>query len=666
MNQSELIESAQDFPKNPAGEQRRWGVEIKAARDWFRVFQEKGEKVVDRFLDEERSGNGPESHLNLFWSNVITVRALLYGKIPRVDVDRRFTDPEDDEARVGGEMLERLLNSDIERDDDNYTLALTYALEDWTLPGLGQCRVRYEVETSETEGTEAILDESGAEMAPAIPPQTVKSWEEAQVDYVQWKDFLYSPCRAWSEVRWVAFRAEMTRDQLKDRFGEDLGKKVPMRSKMPEVPVAERAEGSVEDAWMRAEVWEIWCKEDRKVYWWASGMDIILDAKDDPLGLQGFFPCPKPLTTNTTTRKFIPKADFQLGQDLYNEIDELTTRIRLLESSVRVTGGYDAANVELGQMVTATAENKLIPIRNFASWMEKGGMAGAVAWFPIEPIVKAIEILSAKRQEKIALLFQVTGMSDIMRGQGVQPATATEQRIKAGFSSTRIQTKQDELARFATDVQKLRAEIISLHFDPQTIVDRSNVLRTADAQMAQQAVQFIKSDFFRYRLQVRPESISLPDTAQLKQEGVEFLGAFSQFMGSIQGSNPAMLPFLLEVLKWTMSRFKGAATMEGVIDRAISQFTQMLQQQAQQPPPPDPKMMAAIADAKAKMQQTQMDAQVSQMETQQKMALGQMEMRNKVMQNQLDLKKLQAQAQAEVLKERTGAGMQGLPPEGRV
>jgi hypothetical protein len=66
-------------------------------------------------------------------------------------------------------------------------------------------------------------------------------------------------------------------------------------------------------------------------------------------------------------------------------------------------------------------------------------------------------------------------MSDIMRGQASQQTTATEQSIKARFASVRIQSMQDEFARFCSDTQRIKAEIISKHFDKNTIIKRANV-----------------------------------------------------------------------------------------------------------------------------------------------------------------------------------------------
>jgi stress-induced morphogen len=104
-------------------------------------------------------------------------------------------------------------------------------------------------------------------------------------------------------------------------------------------------------------------------------------------------------------------------------------------------------------------------------------------------------------------------MSDIMRGQASQQTTATEQAIKARFASVRVQSMQDEFARFCSDTQRIKAEIISKHFEPQTIIERSNIMRTPDAQFAEQAVQLIKDKFSEYRITVNPDSVSLTDFA---------------------------------------------------------------------------------------------------------------------------------------------------------
>src|SRR5574341_638687 len=139
-------QSRNSFPTDAHGRARLWTKEFAAARTWLRDWHRDGNEVLDRFLDEHKR-NGEETHLNYFWANTITALAMLYGKMPpRTSVVRRHADPNDDLARVGAEMLERILNSDVERYDDSYQDALWAVLVDFLLPGFGNAKVRYKAD----------------------------------------------------------------------------------------------------------------------------------------------------------------------------------------------------------------------------------------------------------------------------------------------------------------------------------------------------------------------------------------------------------------------------------------------------------------------------------------------------------------------------------------
>jgi len=591
---AERIDSDQYSDETPEGIRNRWQLELDSANKDIEKWHKRGELVLKRFRDE-RGETDDGTKLNLYTSNVQTLQALLFGKTPQVDVARKFGDPNDDLARVGGETMERLLNCDIERDSDSYKRALTYALMDRLNPGAGIVRLRYVAEFGVEEVPAKIDPVTGVELAPGFKRE-VKTFEDVEVDHVNWKDFRWSPARVWHEVRWVAFKTDMGRRALIKRFGEK-GKTIPLiASKRTD---QDDSSAKQNDPWSRACVWEIWDKETETAYWIAEGFNQILDVKENPLQLDGFFPMPEPMLANITTSSLVPVPDYVLAQDLYTEIDELSAHIRLLTEAVKVSGVYDETLPGLDTLLSGPRRNKLIPVANWPSLTEKGGMQGAINFLPIDMVVNALTVLTQQRTERIALLFQVTGFSDIMRGQAMSNTTATEQAIKARFASVRVQAMQDEFARFASDVQRIKAEIISKHFDPQTIIERSNVLHTPDAQMAMQAVQLIKSKWFLYRVSVRPENVSITDYAALKGERTEFLQALTGFIQTALPAAQAMpgsLPELLECLKWGLAGFKGSSEIEGVLDRAIAKATEMASQPQQQKP--DPKLQAIALKGK--------------------------------------------------------------------
>ena len=645
------IETASQFQNDPTGWAARWNVEMSAAKDNQRKWTERADAIVKRFLDD-REGSPKmqgETRVNLFTANVQTLRALLYGKTPQVDVKRRFADPNDDVARVAGEILQRLLNTDIERDSDTYAEALENALSDRLLPGLGVVRCRYEAEFEDKENPAITREdpETGEmeELAPAYK-ESVKSYEYVDIDYVHWRDFRWSPCRTWDEVRWIAFRAPMTRDQLKERFPEhaDL---IPLSANRDKSKDTLQDASEKNQAWQRAEVWEIWSKEHRQVFWWVDGYDRILDIKDDTLGLDGFWPVPRPMFANLTTTQLMPTPDFVLAQDLYNEVDSVSSRITLLERAIAARGVYDKTSEEVKRVLSEAVANELIPADNYAMFKEKGGLQNVIDWLPIDLFVGALDKLREYRSELMALLYQVTGMSDIMRGQASGGATATEQALKAKFASVRVQEFQNEFARFASDAQAIKAEIVSKHFDPQSIVGASNVkfMAGADSQSIVQAVQLIKSEFYQYRVEVRPETVAMADMTAMKQERSEFLMAVATFLQSsapIGQGAPWAIPYLLQMLQWSMAGFRGGSTIEGVMDQMVISANQSLAQAAANPKP-DPEMMKAQAQLQFEQQKNQMEMQIKQMEMQMKQQEAQMELLAKRFGIELEAQKAQIQ-----------------------
>jgi hypothetical protein len=293
------------------------------------------------------------------------------------------------------------------------------------------------------------------------------------------------------------------------------------------------------DPLARCRVWEIWSKEKEAVYWFVEGAQETLDQKPDPLELEGFWPFPRPMFANLTTTKLLPTPTSSSRRTCTTG----STRWRAGSTCSRMRsaspGVYDSSNEGIQRLITEKGENALYPVNNWAIFAEKGGIEGAVSWLPLEMIVGALDKLRECRTEKIQLLFQVTGMSDIMRGQASQQTTATEQAIKARFASVRVQTLQDEFARFCGDVQRIKAEIITKRFDRNTILQQANVssCRRGISSSPRRRWSCSCPEGFDFRVTVNPDSISLTDFAALKQERMEFAQTLAgYFQGMIRSA----------------------------------------------------------------------------------------------------------------------------------
>jgi len=614
METNTRIESAKDFADTPQGMAQRWSAEIEASKKELEKFQEKADKINRRYLDKRDDWQEEQSRVNLFWSTTKVLLSLLYARPPRASVARSFLDADDDQARVAGQVMQRLLNRSFDDNVSDWDATVRQGIEDWLVVGMGQLWERYEVETVVEEIPAQLDPLTGEEIAPASTYERIVN-EDAPCDYVYWKDFFWSPARTWPEVRWVARRVYMTKDQLVKRFGEEIAKIVPTSSTKPK-DINDGQPGF--DVWSKAEVYEIWCKENKRVYWLAKGCEVILDYKDDPLGLDKFFPCPKPLIANVTSSNFMPRADYVFAEDQFNELDEINTRITWLTRAAKVVGVYDKSADGIQRMFNQAAENQLIPVDNWAMFSESGGIKGKVDWVPIDQVVNAIERLRQYRQDKTVQIYEVLGISDVMRGSSRASETATAQQIKAQFGSTRIQLMQFYIAEWITEALRIKAEIIAKHFQPETILQRSNILRTPDGQYAQPAIQLIKDEqLAEYRISIEADSMAAMDWAAERDAAVQFmqgLGAFISQVSPMAQAVPGAAPYLLRLLQWSVSKFRVSGEIEGILDQAIAQ----MQNAGMQPPQPSPLQQAEVAEKMAGAEERKAKALNTRMEAEQK------------------------------------------------
>lgn len=591
-------------PQDPASVLAQWNdywvKELASSKRWLRDFQGTGNKVEDRYLGLKSSGtmgsvdDGGTANFNIFWSNIQVILSAIFSRPPKPEINRSHLDPNDDVARVAATILRRIFEAQFMLPDTSPLLALKDAVQDRFVPGLGMVWVRYNMETEKVP-IEGLPPDP---MTGQQPQQEIITDEQAPLDYVRWDDFIFSPCRRWSECRWVARRHYFAEPELKARFPEHAGQ-IPKTARATRRNSGDQRDPIMQAPRDQATVYEIWDKEHKQVFWKAEGYEHILKNDGDILGLRGFFPCPPPLLATHGTRSMIPTPDYMMVRSQYNELEMLASRMVLLSEAVRVVGVYDKTSTELQRILGQTSINQMIPVDNWAMFAEKGGVKGAVDWFPLEMVVAALEKLTMRKAAVLQELYEIMGVSDLMRGMSVASETATAQKLKAQFGGARVAHTQSELNSFVTSAMWLMLEIVSKHWQPETIIKVSQIEQTSDREFAQPAVQLIKSSpDLIYRISVSTDSMSSPDWNEEKQQRTEFLQAMAQFIGMamplIQLEKKATI-FVIQILQWAATGFKAGAQIESVLDQALSTM-QMSVMQPKPPPVPTPEQLKDIAD----------------------------------------------------------------------
>ena len=627
-----------------------WHDQLDKATKVFDKWEKRGKKVVRRYRDERDAIEMPRMKFNILWSNISVLFPALYGRMAKPEVSRRYSD-QDPVGRLASTMLERVIEYEVTQFGD-FDSAMQGVVQDRLLPGRGTAWVRYEPiivnEQPELTGMPELNPDEGVEITNTEEIERVDS-AHSPVDYVYWTDFLHSPARTWDEVWWVSRWVYMTPEEGIERFG-DVFKNVPLQDQNDDVdsknPMTAKATYG-----KKAKVAEIWNKRTKKVCWVAKGYPQALDERDDPLELEGFFPCPKPLLATTTNGSMIPVPDYCEYEDQAQELDNLTQRIYLLVKACKAVGVFNAEFKELGRLFTEGVDNKLFPVTAWAAMSEKGGLKGAIDMMDTSAIIKTLQQLYQSREVVKQSIYEISGISDVLRGATNANETLGAQQLKANFGSLRLRATQGDVARFATDLFRIKAQIVCKFYPPELIVEMSGVMNTPEGQnpqLLQAAVQMLSNSTIRdFHIQVEADTLAQIDEQAEKQSAVEAIEAITGFLQNglpMVQQAPEMLPLFGEMLLFTVRRFRAGRSLESSIEQAMQALQQKAQMAQQQPPQQDPEMLKLQSEQQAEQMRLQAQAQSDQMKMQAQAQLEQVKA-------DFEMQMLQAQAQVDMQRE---------------
>ena len=696
---------------------KRWVQEIKFYETKAERWEERGKKILRRFKDDRSPREQKVPRYNILWSIVESSRPALFSANPKPNVERRFRD-KDDLGRVSSMVLERAITYFVNEDFGD---AVRQAVDDRLLPGRGVVWVRYEphfkdsdydeneeVEdegeeiTDNTEGEESDEEDKVSE-ADDGEDHTEVANEIVAWDYVHWQDFGHSFGRTWDEVPAAWRKVYLTRDELCERFGDEIGDKIVL-----DYSPHDLKDNKYDEVEKKATIYEIWDKADKKAIWihkdYAEG---ALDEQDDPLQLEGFWPFPRPLFATLANDDCIPTPDYVEYQDQANELDELTSRIGSITKAVKVAGVYDKSAAGIERLLAEGVENQLIPVDQWAIFAEKGGMKGVMELLPMQEIMVVLQGLYEGRDKVKQDLYEISGSADIMRGQSDPDETFGAQKIKSQFGTMRLTAKQDQVKRFCRDLVKIGTEIIANHFSIETIKKICGVELLTDEEKAlvqfrMKALQQYKQqnaqvppgqppiaqppplpplpDWLQkcdqedmeelmdnptwedveklfedditmsYKIDIETDSTIKFDQETEMQAKVQFLSAVGGFLSSaMQNQNQDLAPLLAKLLEFGVRGFRIGKELETAFDIAIHK----LEKDASKGPKPSPEMMKIQAQGQLDQQKMQADAQLRQQEQQNEAKL-------EMMKSQAEDKRIQLQAQADALEAQNNAKFEQL------
>lgn len=687
---------------------RWWKSQLTDSAERRKKFIELAEESIRVYNAQKQVGmlNDVERRLNVWWYCNQTLLPAYFSSTPRAEVNTR--------KRTGGipyqlgsVILERNIQYAMDCHFDFHLVGLNAALQ-LLLTGQSVLWARY-VPQFETvlqeialikDPTGALIDGEGkpydgdtSNLQPGPGGIMLSSLEVEQkvdekaiLEVVQYSDYDCSDARNESEIEWQSRRAYLDRAQAEEKFGREVAKQLSYTS-YPEVIKKDiaRKDDKFEG---KAELYEVWCQATGKVYWMQKGGEkSVLEVSDPPTKFDKFYPC-SVIRQTADPDSVVPVSDYAHVKDQILEVERLTTRIHAVTQAIRTNQLYDAT---LGNQVEQlyTGDLKVIPVTNWPSYKQRGGLANGIESLNIEPYMNALNILQGARQTALQQLYETLKVSDLLRGTSEQYKSATANRLESQWSSLGLIVRQNMFAKFISDAVANLGTIIAEQFEPETILDVGDadelILPTiftpqppppppmpemgqegmppGDTGMApmmpppppdpQQQVEMVKQEIIgilrdnkqrSYRIEIATDSMVAIDQAQQAQEGAQLIQSAGQFFDQMRGlveQYPPLLDFSISLFQNMIKRFKGGKELDGIFTKALQQIGEIAvakEEAAKQPPPPDPVM-----------QEVQGRLQIAQIESQARLQQAQMEAQDKAVKNQISMQEQQLKMQRDQL-----------------
>lgn len=485
---------------------------------------------------------------NIFWSSIETLKPFLYFKQPKPYIER-ISKTSNPVERTACRILEKALEWDLSQFD--FDSIIKYARNDFLISGCGIVWEHYYPKFQEIQNP-----------SDANNLLSVKTDEVVLSDYVSPEHFLADSegMGIWEDVKWIARKIFMRAADVAKNFGSEFADN-----------------GNSEEIIC---VYEVWYKPLKKVYWLSKAYpQKFLKEIDDPLHLNNFFPCPKPIFATQTNDSIIPTPDFCLIKEMLNELNGITQRMKLVMQALKVSGAYDKSFPELYNILNKDVT--LVAVSDFQKLKDCGGIRGIIDFAPIDQYIKALEQLSVRREDIIKRIFDVTGVSDIMRGTSNVAETATAIKQKTNFGTLRNQDRQNDMQRFIADLYRIKAEIICEQFSEKKLAGFLSDEERQDPLLVSQAIMLLKTDKLRgIILRVESDGVFNQEAEHKKTiEGITTINTMIKEAFALVSTQPLLLPLYRSMIEAVIITLPRARQFETVLEQTFNSISKDLQKQ---------------------------------------------------------------------------------------
>jgi len=430
---TDLPESEEDdSEENDVSEYQDWVDKIqKREKEFESGWWKAADKAVELYDGGSRQEDSDDQAYNILYSNTEVLLPSLYSATPKPDVRPRYPDTD---LKAIPAITNRFLQ----------------ALSDPAVPGL---------ESLDDAMGETTLSSLIAGMGFSRLRHYPDRKNPIAVEAGYYKGLIWAKGRKWSKLPWIAFRHELSPDELFAQFDIPEDQQHKFKLDDDQDPSDEKVRDKPP---LGTVVYELWCKKEREIYFLCPDWkDILLREDPDTLKLEGFYPTPGMVLLTNQPGQIIPVPLYQYYRNQAQELNRVTVRLNKVLSAIRVRGAYNGLLGDDMQKLLSDSEleNALVPASEAGILAAQGGGFDRHIWLlPLEKLVQVATQLYQARQQIKQVIYELTGISDIIRGSSVASETATAQDLKNKWGTIRLRKMQAIVANYVRDVYRLAVD----------------------------------------------------------------------------------------------------------------------------------------------------------------------------------------------------------------
>lgn len=586
-----------------------WKSQIQSAKDALKDYRTDAREAEELYCDDTLN-------YNLFYSNVQILDSHLCLTNPKPDIQKRFSKFIESDKRRSNLYSEvaKIVSSATEYVVDVSSLneSMKKSVHNNNVCGRGVIWIDYEPEITKTPA----FDEFGN---PVL--KEVVSNRKIICESLNYQEFLQSTSDKEENVWWKARRHLLTRQDIEKRFGY----------KPSEEEMQFETEKDDETSAKRAEVWEIWDKSEKKRIFLmlSDNRKTFLEVQDDPYKLSIFFPCwdicwlYKEGSLIPVPEVMVYKKKLDLLETVNKKIAQITDEIKY----VTIVGSQDKKTMQ------ALASAKNGDVISMPTTDVQGSLAQSVAMMPADRAVVVLDNLEQIKERTKKDIYDITGISDIMRGATDARETASAQMIKGLFGTLRFQERQKAVNLFRKHIYEIIAEIICEHYDMETLQEiTSTHLPTQEEKLVKEAelkqqemsgkevdqqtideynrmlflpsweevMAVIQSDKLRsYTIDIETTATAFDDRELQNASITALTQTYLALVNSVNTlPSPDLVKGFIPIMKMNLMNIKVSNEIGRQLEDAIESTYRQIEMASKTPAPPSPEVIAAQNDTK--------------------------------------------------------------------